>query len=351
MKLLVSALEPSANAHLAQILKHIDCEICGIFDHKSFTRFKPLYSSDEFGIMGVVDALKIYKKARKALYEMVDLSASCDGVLVIDSPAFNIPLGKHLHKKNPSLDIYYYILPQVWAWKAKRIKVVENFASAVFCILPFETQFWKNAVFVGHPLMHKITSPKTSYEPSDTIAFLPGSRRSEIAKLMPIFRQIASETNGKKLLAVLPSFKDKIAHIYGNTDDFDLRFDAQQALKEASKAVVCSGTASLEAAVIGTPFVLVYKAKWLDYVIAKSFLRLPFVGLANVIFYFLKSPPIHPELVQFFDKNDIKKALEKIDTKDFLQGSFALRKLLKSDKGASLIASYIKKDKIPTNKG
>jgi len=97
MKLLVCALEASANLHLKEVLKYLDdIELVGIFD--SALGYKPLYDSSEFGVMGIVDALKIYKKAKKALHETAKLALKCDAVLLIDSPAFNLPMAKELKR-------------------------------------------------------------------------------------------------------------------------------------------------------------------------------------------------------------------------------------------------------------
>jgi len=335
MKLLVSALEPSANLHLENLLHSLgEIELVGIFDEKFG---KPLLPSGSFGVMGFIDVLSKIPMAKKAIKEMAELAKECDAVLLIDSPAFNIPLAKAIKKKNPNTKIIYYILPQVWAWKAKRVAVVESVTDVQAAILPFEPRFWSKAVFVGSPLMDEIKDKKTEPTHSNITAFLPGSRKGEIAKLMPIFRDVAAKTEGIKILAVPPFFDDaKVEELYGDTSGFEVVRDAKYALMHASKAVVCSGTATLEASIIGTPLVLVYKAKWLDYQIAKRFVKLQHIGLANIIADFEGADEIHSELMQeAVNADNIVTELEKMDEAEFLKKSLWLREKL-SGKNADL---------------
>jgi lipid-A-disaccharide synthase len=335
MKLLVSALEPSANLHLENLLHSLgDVELVGIFDEKFGA---PLLPSGSFGVMGFIDVLSKIPMAKKAIREMAELAKECDTVLLIDSPAFNIPLAKAIKKKNPNTKIIYYILPQVWAWKARRVAVVESVTDVQAAILPFEPRFWNKAVFVGSPLMDEIKDKKTEPTHSNITAFLPGSRKSEIAKLMPIFRDVAVRMEGIKILAVPPFFDDaKVAELYGDISGFEVVRDAKYALMHASKAVVCSGTATLEASIIGTPLVLVYKAKWLDYQIAKRFVKLQHIGLTNIIADFEGADEIHPELIQdAVNADNIVAELAKMDEMEFLKKSLWLRGKL-SGKNANL---------------
>lgn len=335
MKILVSCLESSANLHLEEILKHLSSyELLGIYDEK--LGGKPLYSSNDFGIMGIIDALKIYKKAKKAVEETARLAKQTDVVLLIDSPAFNIPLAKKIKEKNIKTPIFYYILPQVWAWKKKRVKKVEAVCDRLFSILPFEENYWNKAEYVGNPLIDELKTQKTELTSNRVTAFLPGSRRGEIRKLMPVYKEAAKEMEGEKIIAIPKFFpKEEIGQVYGDLSGFTVTNDTEKALKDASQAVICSGTATLEASIIGTPFVLVYKAKALDYAIGRSFVRLPFVGLANLIFYFAKKEPIHTELLQNdVNKENILRSLKDLDRGKFFERSKELRaKLAKS--GAS----------------
>lgn len=328
MKLLISALEPSSNLHLKEILKYLkdDIEFAGIYD-KDLIDTPPLYDMREFSVMGFIDVIPKYFKAKEAIKELAFISKDCKRVLLIDAPAFNIPLAKEIKKVNPNIEIIYYILPKVWVWKESRIKKVEKYCDKLISIFPFEKNFFKSAIYAGNPLMDEIKEFKNALTSNDTIAFLAGSRKSEISALMPTFREVAKKIDKRKLL-VVPEFLDDLS-IYGDISDFEVVRDTNKALKEADFAFICSGTATLEASLIGTPFVLVYRAKSIDFLIAKLFIKLKFVGLANIIFDFEGLKPIHIELLQ--DDVNLKNMLEmytKMDREQFLIDSKKLREIL-----------------------
>jgi len=193
MKLLVSALEPSSNLHLKEVLKYSDnIELLGIFD-KSLGN--PLYDLSQLAIMGVVDALKKIRWFFKVADEMVTLAKDADKILLMDSSGFNLPLAKKLKKAYPDKEIIYYILPQVWASRTKRVQKLERYCDRLLGILPFEMEYYsQKAEYVGHPLLDEITLYKerssTEKKSKETIAYLPGSRKSEITRLMPIYREL-----------------------------------------------------------------------------------------------------------------------------------------------------------------
>ena len=153
-KLLISALEPSANLHLGEILKELkDYEICGIFDEKFGS---PYAKSSEFSAMGFFEILPLILKAKRALKALVKMARECDAVLLIDSPAFNIPLAKALKQSGISAKITYFILPQVWAWKPGRAKIVEENCDNLAAIWDFERKFYPKCHYVGSPLLDEI---------------------------------------------------------------------------------------------------------------------------------------------------------------------------------------------------
>ena len=297
---LISCLEASANLHFEQVLNSLgECEICGIYDDK-FSKFgKPIYESKEFSAMGFVEVLPLIFKAKKAMKEMISLAKTCDGVLLVDSPAFNLPLAQKLKKMGVKTPITYYILPQVWAWKKGRVKKVESSCDNLASILPFDSQFYNRSKYVGHPLLDEIKTQKQSYEKNGKFVFMPGSRRSEITRLMPIYRELASKfANSQKILVVPKFLMSNLNEIYGDTSEFEISNGAIESLKEAEFAFICSGTATLEAALVGTPFVLCYKAKAIDIFLARRFVKLKHVGLANIIFDFMGKDELHTELLQ-----------------------------------------------------
>ncbi|MSN95652.1 lipid-A-disaccharide synthase [Campylobacter sp. FMV-PI01] len=335
--ILVSCLEPSANLHLSGILKFArNYKLEGIFDPKFG---KPLISSSEFCAMGFVEVLPLIFKAKKAIKNMVNLAKNSDEILLIDSPAFNLPLAKAIKKAGIKTKITYYILPQVWAWKKNRVKKVEKYCDNLASILPFDSKFYNKSKFVGHPLLDEINYQKTSYKKNKIISFLPGSRKSEISRLMPIFRELTAKFDGfKKLLVVPLNLKDCIDEIYGDVSKFEVVFDTKTALLKSEFAFICSGTATLEAALIGTPFVLCYKAKAIDIFIAKRVVNIKYAGLANIMYDFMGRDPFHKELIQ----NDVTlqnlyQAYVNCNPNDFLEASQVLKQYLKFGSALNMV--------------
>ncbi|EAH5903925.1 lipid-A-disaccharide synthase [Campylobacter upsaliensis] len=319
---IVCALEPSANLHLKEVLKtyrkeYGKFELFGIYDENLCKELnlssKPLYSSHEFSAMGFVEVLPLIFKAKRAIKELVNLTlerekegGGFNAVLCIDSPAFNIPFAKALKKANSKTKRIYYILPQVWAWKKGRIPVIEEHFDVLASILPFDREFFTKSIYVGHPLLDEICEFKDNFdmqkiltkkEEEKTIAFLPGSRKSEIIRLMPIFRELATHFKGEKVLCVPPFNLNKM-HLYGDLRGFKIESDTPNLLKRADFAFICSGTATLEAALVGTPFILAYKAKAVDIFIARLFVKLKHIGLANIFCDFAGKEPLNPEFLQ-----------------------------------------------------
>ncbi len=141
-------------------------------------------------------------------------------------------------------------------------------------------------IFIGHPLLDEIPKFKNELSNSGKIVFMPGSRKTEIKNLMPVFKDLIKKIPNKDYILVIPSkFSDEyIKKVYGDIGDFKISKNAHEALLEAEYAFICSGTATLEAALIGTPFTLSYIAKKLDFFIGKTFVKLNYVGLANIFF-------------------------------------------------------------------
>ncbi|MCW0245407.1 lipid-A-disaccharide synthase [Campylobacter lari] len=346
---LVCALEPSANLHLKEVLKaykdeYKEFDLVGIYDEGLCEEFslnsKPLYSSHEFSAMGFIEILPLIFKAKKAIKELVNLSfeKNINAILCIDSPAFNIPFAKALKKANSKIKRIYYILPQVWAWKKGRIPIIESHFDVLASILPFDDKFFSKSTYVGHPLLDEIKEFKneddiknilSKKDDEKIIAFLPGSRKSEIKRLMPIFKDLRAKFNGKKILCV-PEFNLKKLDLYGDINGFEIQSNTPKVLKNADFAFICSGTATLEAALVGTPFVLAYKAKAIDIFIAKLFVKLKHIGLANIFLDFAGKNELNPEFLQ--DEVNVKnlyQAYIKYDYKAFFDKVDFLKSYLK----------------------
>lgn len=403
MRILVTALEPSANLHLKEVLKAFwaeygEFELCGIYDENLCAEFeanlkqkskenfsensqeilnlnnapnpqeplnlgdtpnskgikinKPLYSSHEFSAMGFVEVLPLIFKAKRAIKELVSLALErqnansstnspkpFDAVLCIDSPAFNIPFAKALNAAGVRAKKIYYILPQVWAWKKGRIPIIEANFDELASILPFDGQFFSKSTFVGHPLLDELKEFKdesdfetilSKEEGKKTLSFLPGSRRSEIKRLMPVFKELALNFKGEKILCVPPFNLARLDELYGDTKGFKVVTNTPQALKKSDFAFICSGTATLEAALIGTPFILAYKAKAIDVFIARLFVRLKHIGLANIMCDFAGKTELNPEFLQNeVSAKNLFEAYRKFDFKEFFDKVSFLKNYLR----------------------
>jgi lipid-A-disaccharide synthase len=331
MKILVSSLEPSSSLHLKEVMKYTkNSEFIGIFDK---TLGESLYDSKDFSVMGVIDVLKKYFFAKEVMKQLLFLAKDCDKILLIDAPAFNIPFAKMLKEYYPKKEIIYYILPKVWAWKKNRIAKINKYCDKQISIFPFENQFFENSLYFGNPLCDEIKIKKEKISQKiETIAYLAGSRKSEITLLMPIIKELRQNIDKKSILVIPAHFtNEEIDKYYGDISNFQVIRNTQDALNLSDFAFVCSGTATLEAAIIGIPFVLIYKAKKIDYFIGKKFVKLKHVGLANIIFDFLQRDAMHIELIQ--DDLTIENLLttyKNFDRNNFFKKVLELREILTS---------------------
>ena len=347
MKLLVSALEHSANIHLKSLKKELgsDVELIGIF---SSDIGKPIVDLSALAIMGFVDAIKKLRFFFKLKDEMLELCADVDKVLLIDSSGFNLPLAKAIKKKYPDMEIIYYILPQAWAWKKKRIPVLAKTIDHLASILPFEPSYYPDdapITYVGHPLLDQIKNYKTSLnEKVKNIVFMPGSRKGEITKLMPIFRELRAKLDVQGIIIIPTNFsKEDIDNLYGDLSGFDIKHETYNTLLEADFAFICSGTATLEASIIGTPFVLSYIANKVDWFIGNRLVKLSHVGLANIMFEKYKGRTIHPEYLQDdVTLDNLLEAYKNYDRSSFLKDSKELREYLKNGSSKN-VANLINK--------
>lgn len=360
-RIFVSALEPSSNLHLknlaALLPKH--CELMGVCDP---SLGRPLFLPSDFSIMGFIDVAKKLVFIKNAL-RILSLEASlCDRVLLMDSSSFNMRLAKLIKAHNPKLQIMYYILPQVWAWKSWRAQELENSCEKLASIWRFELPYYQSrARYVGHPLLDIYREDRDfSDRDSDIFVFMPGSRRAEIKKLMLEYKPLAAKLlalrpKAKMRLIVPEKFKDtEMMKSYGNLDGFEICYDTREGLSGACFAFICSGTATLEAALMRIPFVLVYKAKWLDYVIARIFVNLSVIGLANVIYQAtlaqegkqieragLGSQTLHDELIQLDCKAcAMLRAYVNFDYEKYQNGVGVLRQYLQHG-SAKIVAEWL----------
>jgi len=345
MKILVSALEHSANIHLKSLKKELssDVEFVGIFDSELGDSIVDLRA---LAIMGFVDAIKKLRYFFKLNTQMADLAKDVDKVLLIDSSGFNLPLAKKIKKRYPEKEIIYYILPQAWAWKKKRIPVLERTIDHLASILPFEKEYYSKTApitYVGHPLLDIIPKFKEELNTEiKSVAFMPGSRKGEIKKLMPIFKELLKKLDVKATIIIPKHFtQEDIAELYGDLSGFSISNETYKTLYEADFAFICSGTATLEAALIGTPFILTYIAKPLDYFIASRLVKLSHIGLSNIMFSKFCERDLHSEFIQEeVNAENLIQAYKAYDRSSFLSDSKSLRSYLEHG-SSKTVASLI----------
>lgn len=217
-----------------------------------------------------------------------------DVLVLIDYPGFNLRIAKWA-KKN-GIKVIYYISPQVWAWKENRVKGMKIFIDKLFTILPFEKEYffkkWRWHVdYVGHPLVEVVEnyiSTNTIHPLADKpiIALLPGSRKQEILKKLPIMLEVSkSFPNYQFIVAKAPglydNFYDNLLKGYDNIKTISNQ--TYNLLLQAKAALVTSGTATLETALFGVPQIVCYKASHLTYFIAKQIVNVKYISLVNLI--------------------------------------------------------------------
>ena len=214
-----------------------------------------------------------------------------DAVILIDYPGFNLRIAKFL--KENGIKVIYYISPQVWAWKKSRVHTIKKVVDKLIVILPFEHEFYKEfdieAEFSGHPLLDALPEPKTEkpFMPDlkPVVALLPGSRKQEIRKVLPVMLEVIQDfPEADFRIAAVPSIGEAFYKNIINGQPVKIVMDGTYALLDKARAaLVTSGTATLETALIGVPEVVCYKAGSLSYAIARRLVKVKYISLVNLI--------------------------------------------------------------------
>lgn len=232
-----------------------------------------------------------------------------DAVVLIDYPGFNLKVAKFAHKRN--IKVYYYISPQVWAWKKRRVHTIKEVVDKMLVILPFEKKFYDeyrvDAHFVGHPLLDELQKVKHITKENfvrqnqlehkkEIIALLPGSRKQEVSRMLEIMLKVVDRfPNYQFVIACAPSLtEDFYKKIVGNANVHLVFNKTYQLLQVASAALVTSGTATLETALFYVPEVVCYKGNPISYLIAKNLIKVKYISLVNLIM----DKPVLKELIQ-----------------------------------------------------
>ena len=268
----------------------------------------------EAAVLGLWEVLRKYGYFRQQFSQTLNeiREIKPDAVVLIDYPGFNLRLARALRRQSQRYKTIYYISPQVWAWNRGRIKKMARFIDLVLCIFPFETDLYAasglRAVFVGHPMIERLNAQRidTQRDPN-LIGLFPGSRSREVRKIFPVMIEAARE-----LIQWNPTLRFQVA---AASEELAREMNEQVAdrhamaitvgqtatiMQRAFVGIVASGSATLEAAYFGMPFVLIYKVAWPTYVAARLVVNVDFLGMPNL----LAGKEVVPEFIQHAAKSD-----------------------------------------------
>jgi lipid-A-disaccharide synthase len=243
-----------------------------------------------------------------------------DAIVLVDFPGFNMRIAqKAARAKWGDVKIFQVVAPQVWAWKKGRIKSLARDYTAVFPVLPFEHNLLiaggVQSIYCGHPLLDTLSTNQDETQQVPTkpvLALLPGSRKQELHKMLPVLLEVAKQfPEMEAVIAGAPGAADTL-YIQAREAGVNVVFgQTRNLLKTAKFAVITSGTATLEAALLNTSHVLVYKTSSLTYAIAKLLVNVKFIGLTNLIL----NREVVPELIQGrCTAGNIAKEIQSLDT-------------------------------------
>ena len=281
-----------------------------------------------------------------------------DAIILVDYPGFNLRIADFAHQKG--FKVFYYISPQVWAWKRRRVRRIKKTVDRMLVIFPFEEEFYKeygvDVTYVGNPLLDEMakfgTANRSMFlrrnnlgEKREIIALLPGSREQEVRRMLPtMLKVIPNFTEYQFVIAGVSSiWKDFYQKIMGNTDVFLVMDQTYELLQNSSAAVVTSGTATLETALFTVPEVVCYKANHFSYLIAKWLIRVKYISLVNLVM----DKEVVKELIQgALIEQSIKKELDLLlhngkRQRQILEDYDELRERLGSEGASEKAASVI----------
>jgi len=349
----IIAGEQSADNHGAELIKAIltkkpDAKFFGIGGNQMINAgLQSIEDIEKMSVMGFVEVIRhlvfFWDLSKRVLAEIAKCQPS--QIILMDYPGFNLRLAKNI-KKEFNIPITYYISPQLWAWKENRIKTIQKYIDQMLVIFPFEEEWYRDrgveAKFVGHPIFDDWT-PSTQKELCELlnlnpekpiITLYPGSRLQEVKCHLPILVQAAAK---------LRKDDESLQFILGAAQQLDLTNwiipdwiqvetqHPQKALECANFALVSSGTSTLEAAVFGTPMIIIYKMAPLSWWLSKLLVKVPFAGMVNII----AGRKIIPELLQ---KNANPDRVY-IEVSELLRN---MEKLKKMEEGLKLVQASLK---------
>ena len=320
MNILILAGEASGDHHGAQVVsalkaKHPDAKIQAIGGtYMQRAGAEIIFDCAKIAVVGFIEVLKHYSDIKAAWQAAkTALAQKPDLVVLIDYPGFNLRFAKLCKEQNTP--VLYYISPQIWAWKAKRIHKIKQYIDHMAVIFPFETQIYQSAgvpvTYVGNPVadsVHPLPSKdaaklnlgldnKTRY-----IGLVPGSRMSEIDRILPTLQDTAAKLHAQdpnlEFIIPIASTLDReviASRIRGSNLLFHLIQHQNHVAIQACDLIVCSsGTVTLETALLGTPMIIIYRVNPLTFWFAKRLVKVDHIGLCNIV----AGKRIVPELLQ-----------------------------------------------------
>lgn len=307
MKYFLIAGEASGDLHASNLMKALKAEdatsefMCWGGDNMQAAggELKQHYKDIAFmGFIEVVKHLRLILNAIKRCKADIE-AAQPDALILVDYPGFNLRIAEWA--KSQGIRVFYYISPQVWAWKEKRVhKIVAN-TDAVYCILPFEQEFYAkfgySVEFVGHPLLDAVeafgaAAPQFAeftrqhdLDGRPVVALLPGSRRQEITAMLPIMADAATQFPAYQfVVAGAPSLPASFyEEVLAGSDIMVLHGQTYPLLQQATAALVTSGTATLETGLFNVPQVVCYKGSAISYAIARRLVNVKYISLVNLV--------------------------------------------------------------------
>jgi lipid-A-disaccharide synthase len=308
--LLVLAGEDSGDLHGAELLRELkarrpDLRIIGVGGPRMTPLLdRKLADVKDLAVVGFLEVIRHLPRLNRLFKRILEVAAEehIAAALLIDYPGFNLRLARALRRQLPEVKLHQYVCPQVWAWKKGRIPELGRTLDTLYCLFDFEPELFRgypvDARFVGHPLVELVKPEcergtffrETGLDPArPLVALLPGSRKGEIERLLPPMAELARRWRKARpqvqwVLPVAPTLEESFvrAHL-GGAPVVLVRERPYAARAYADAALVASGTATLETALLGTPFAIVYKLNALTYQVARRIVKVPHFGLANVV--------------------------------------------------------------------
>jgi lipid-A-disaccharide synthase len=318
--ILVVAGEASGDQHGADVVRALRAQDPSLRffgmggTHLEAAGVELLYGAHEVSVMGIAEVLPRLPRILSVMrgLEQAARARKPALALLVDIPDFNLRLARKL--KAQGVKVAYYVSPMLWAWREGRVRQVAARVDEMLCILPFEEAFYRErgvaARYVGNPVVEQVPAPQPAaafrkalgVEDVPTLALLPGSRPSEIRRILPALvgtaQQMVAARPGLQVLVPVAPTVDRAAveaaFAAGGVKPVLVDGRAPEVVGASDAAVVASGTAALEAGLMERPFVVVYRVSWLTYWVGRLMLRVAHVALVNL----LAQRRVVPELIQ-----------------------------------------------------